>query len=770
MKRLILILLMSILICSANAENYTNPMNLENQYGPIIANVDDYGIGDPFVMRYNGMYYLYPSTCEDWVKVWTSHDLIHWNYEGYCTKGRDVYFAYAPEVCYWRGSFYMITSPRGAGHYILKSDSPLGPFELITENFGHSIDGSFWKLDDGNLMMLFPDNWIIKSAVLDEKTMLPSRTSSTTGATLKHWTEGPGLIRRGDWYYLTFTGNHVCSTGYRVAYASRKDSPRGSFIQREDSTLLINSVYGDEFKGLGHSSDVIGPDLDSLYTAYHSLVSLDGPARMYNLDRLLTNGGLLYTTGPSCSPMPVPSMPDVWGDARGDLNGFTETEEGYDAEIASSGLFTQEWNFVLNGGTAKIRIAGKDDKDVMAEVNSKYVSLYEGDKRVKREKLPEIGPEDSLHTLRVEHAPELMHLYIDGMRVMTKEDAGYTASHICAYKTDGVEYSFMACTAQAFGSSDNSAVKLIPGDFCAIHALNADTLRWEYAGTQEEKAAYLGLADYRVRVAADGMYCFDLTVQKKDAGKHLSILLDGQAVAEETIPEFGGRGNYFTFTTAPAVLTEGDHVLTIRGDDDVLLNRVDTFEYEAVKPLAIDFTDNSLRGSFITLGNCIMKPSEGVLQIPANKMAYALFGNEGNTDYTIDVRFEIPDKGNGSCGILLRATDVSLYDAQVKESYYGYSITVSRLGVSLKRSRYGAVGSSSFEKVADWETAKEGSLRIVMNGTRLEVYLPGEDKPILSAEDDKPFTHGKYGFFSTGKELTVLEMTVSNAEQKVNPE
>ena len=763
MKQLLLLLLLSILICSTSAEDYTNPMNLENQYGPISANADDYGIGDPFVMRYNGMYYLYPSTCEDRVKVWTSRDLIHWNYEGYCTKGRDVYFAYAPEVCYWRGSFYMITSPRGAGHYILKSDSPLGPFELITANFGHSIDGSFWKLDDGKLMILFPDNWVIKSAVLDEKTMLPSRTSSTTGATLKHWTEGPGLIRRGDWYYLTFTGNHVCSTGYKVAFASRKDSPKGNFIQREDSTLLVNSVYGDAFKGLGHSSNVIGPDLDSLYTAYHSLVSLEGPARMYNLDRLLTNGGLLYTTGPSCSPMPVPAMPDVWGDARGELNGFSETHDGYCAETAASDLFTQEWNFVLNGGVAKVCIAEKGGKAVMVLVDSKSIGLYEGDKRVRQEKLPEIGPDGCMHTLRVEHAPELMHLYVDGMRVLTKANPGYTASQICAYKSEGVEYSFMACTAQAMGSSDNSAVKLIPGDFSAIHALNAEDLKWEYAGSQEEKAAILGSADYRVRVAADGTYCFDLTVRKKDAGKQLTILLDGQTVTEAEIPKFGGRGNFFTFTTKPAVLNGGDHVLTIAADD-VLLNRVDAFEYEAVQPLTIDFTDNSLRNRFITLGNCVMKPSEGVLQIPANRMAFALFGNEGNTDYSIDVRFEIPDAGNGSCGILIRATDVSLYDAQVKESYYGYSITVSRLGVSLKRARYGAVGNSSFEKVAQWESAKEGNLHIELKGNRLEVYLPGENKPILSAEDDKPFTHGKYGFFSTGKELTVLDMTVSPVE------
>lgn len=756
----LLVLLLLVLPLTSLAEDYVNPMQVEGQYPPIAAGADDYGIGDPFVMRHNGLYYLYASTCEDRVRVYTSRDLVNWTYEGYCTQGNDVYFAYAPEVIYWRGSFYMITSPNGRGHYILRSESPLGPFNLITENFGHSIDGSFFKLDDGQLMMLFPDNWVIKSAMLDEETLLPGRSASTTGATLKHWTEGPGLFRRGDWYYLTFTGNHVCSTGYQVSFASRKGSPRGSFAQREDATLLINSVFGDDFKGLGHSANVIGPDLDSMYTTYHSLVSLAGPARLYNLDRLLTNGGLLYTTGPSNSPMPVPSMPDVYGDAAADLGAFTDAAEGYFADIAETPLFTQEWNFTLNGGAAKVLIGRKDGEDVTVTTRQERIVLHVGDREVASEQLPEIGPADCLHTLCVENTPHILYLYIDDMRVLTADDLGCTAAHIGAYKADGVTYSFMACTAQALGSSDDAAVKRIPGGFSAIHALNADELTWEHIGLQEEKAPLLGEADYNIRIAAEGTYAFDLNVHKKDAGKAMTILLDGEALWTGNVPEFKGRGDRFTFTTEAVALPAGDHTLTIRAED-VLLNRVETFAYTAVEPLHIDFTDGAQRSSFITLGNFMMKPSEGILRIAANKSGFALFGDEGYTDMALDVRFSIPEKGNGASGILLHATDVSLYDAQVSESWFGYSLTVTRLGVTLKRARYGATGSSSFEKVPAWEAAEEGELHIELKDGKLAVYLPGESEPILTAEDAKPFTHGLWGFFSTGKELTVLECTVT---------
>ncbi len=759
-KRMMALVLAIFLVIPAFSEDYVNPQTIEGQYAPIPGASDDYGIGDPFVMRFNGTYYLYPSSCEDRVKVYTSKDLVHWKYEGYCTQGRDVYFAYAPEVTYWRGSFYMISSPNGGGHYILKSDSPLGPFVPVTKNFGHSIDGSFFKLDDGRIMILYPDNWLIKSKFLDENTMLPENLASSTGATLRHWTEGPGMFRRGEWYYLTFTGNHVCSTGYQVAYASRKNTPRGSFAQREDSTLLINSVFGDEFKGLGHSSNVIGPDLDSMYIAYHSLVTLAGPARLYNLDRLFTNGGLLYTSGPSDTEMPVPKMPDVYGDAREDLGSFAETDEGYFAAIEKTNLFTQEVNFVLNGGNARWLMGEKDGKDVFAEVTQTEIKVFAGEDIISEAMLPEIGPENALHTLRIECTEEITYFYIDEMRVITLENAGIACEKLGACKTEKAEYSFMAATGEALGSSDNTALKRLPGGFSAVHALNADELEWTEVGGQNEKAPVLGKADYAVRVAEDGLYAFDLTVKREDAGKTVSIALDGETLLDCVVPVFEGRGKTFTFTTGEVRLQKGDHTLTLVSDG-ATVNRVSAYVYEPVEKLEIDFTDNALRSSFLTFGPFMMKPSEGVLRMSPNKNGYAVFGTEGMTDYQMDVTFEIPDKGDGGSGILLRATDVSIYDLQVEDSYYGYSILVSKLGVSLRRSRYGLVGSVSFEQIPEWKTAETASLHIEVEGNEVRVYLPGESEPILSLEDAMPFTHGMYGFFSNGTEFTALELSVS---------
>ena len=66
-----------------------------------------YGVGDPFVLRWNGRYYLYCSTknFETGVRAWVSDDLVHYEQitgegleTGYVTNDPCTFGAYAPEV------------------------------------------------------------------------------------------------------------------------------------------------------------------------------------------------------------------------------------------------------------------------------------------------------------------------------------------------------------------------------------------------------------------------------------------------------------------------------------------------------------------------------------------------------------------------------------------------------------------------------------------------------------------------------------------------
>ena len=506
-----------------------------------------------------------------------------------------------------------------------------------------------------------------------------------------------------------------------MAYANRYGSPAGKFDQPNDSTLLIHSVFGDGFTGLGHSSNVIGPDLDSVYTAYHSYVSIGGPARLYNLDRLFTNGGYLYTSGPTDFPMPVPDMPDVYGDAAGELYGFAETEEGYFAEISKTNVFTQECNFILEeGGAAAWQAGEKDGETVLLRTDGDRIRLYIGEKELCDESVPPLGAKGTLHTLRVECSAAWFYAYIDGMRLITLYEPGFTADRIGAVKGKNVSYSFMACTAKALGSGDNAALKVIPGRFSAIHALNREELTWTESGKQAEIVPVLGKADYAAHVAADGAYVFDFTVCALDCGRELEVLLDGESVWRGAVPAFSGRETYFTFSSSPVSLSAGDHVLSVAGKD-VQLSRVAAFSYAGTKETHCDFSEKAMRDGFITLGAFSMHAEDGLLSIKKNRAGFALFGQEGQTDYELRVRFRIPQEGSGTSGVLLRAANVSLYDAQVAESYYGYGVILSKLGFSVQKTAYGPVGSAQFQKVDAWKNAEEGELILRVKGNWLGI-------------------------------------------------
>ena len=67
-------------------------------------------------------------------------------------------------------------------------------------------------------------------------------------------TEGPFMMKHNDTYYLTYAGNHVKSTGYRIGYSYSEISPFDGFVYPANNSLALNTI-GD-FNGLGHSAAI----------------------------------------------------------------------------------------------------------------------------------------------------------------------------------------------------------------------------------------------------------------------------------------------------------------------------------------------------------------------------------------------------------------------------------------------------------------------------------------------------------------------------------
>lgn len=275
-------------------------MNVEYK-NPIARNGD---FADPFVLRYNGSYYLY-ATNED-IRCFRSENLVDWKLEG-AVITPDTFpdlVPFAPEVVSYNGKFYMYTSPSGIGHYVLESAHPTGPFRKITGNVGHDIDGSVFIDDDGRWYFY----WASQEGILGCEMVSPTEFGEAvhTGAYLHGWTEGPFVYKRDDIYYLTYTGNHYLSKGYRIQTAWSRHPLKGYQDDFYNPAIVHTQGIG---VGLGHSSTVLGPDLVSYYLVYHNLN--EDASRDLNIDRILWHKEATQILGPTRTAQSAPKLPDV---------------------------------------------------------------------------------------------------------------------------------------------------------------------------------------------------------------------------------------------------------------------------------------------------------------------------------------------------------------------------------------------------------------------------------------------------------------------------
>lgn len=124
--------------------------------------ISDINIRDPFVLWENGMYYLYGTRAADFGQqvggfdVYSSKDLIEFSSPLECFNSEkysmNTNVNWAPEVHKVDNAFYMFatfTKPNGfRGVYILKADSPEGPFEPYSDG---AVTPDDWECLDGTL-------------------------------------------------------------------------------------------------------------------------------------------------------------------------------------------------------------------------------------------------------------------------------------------------------------------------------------------------------------------------------------------------------------------------------------------------------------------------------------------------------------------------------------------------------------------------------------------------------------------------------------------
>ena len=113
---------------------------------------------DPFILLAGDDYFLYRTARERGVEALVSRDLENWSdpilvYKTAPDHPGTKHCFWAPEVHYYKGKFYLITSVHHGviGRHtvsVYRADSPLGPFEDIA---GYCITPKEWDCIDGTL-------------------------------------------------------------------------------------------------------------------------------------------------------------------------------------------------------------------------------------------------------------------------------------------------------------------------------------------------------------------------------------------------------------------------------------------------------------------------------------------------------------------------------------------------------------------------------------------------------------------------------------------
>ena len=265
----------------------------------------DQDFPDPAVIKVGSTYWAYATQTffgtgqRINIQSASSTDLVHWSYGGDVLPVKPawsttVWNFWAPHVIYApeRNEYLMYfaadADTSGMCIGIARSATPQGSFTDIGAPLVCGND--FWHIDpmafddpvSGKHYLYWGSNFQpIAVQELDADRVhfaagsTPTMVIQPSSAPYEPLVEGPWVIKRGDWYYMFYSGNDCCS-GVNAHYAvlvARSSSPTGPFVKRGDALGTGNSTIltgDDSFRGPGHNAivtDAAGND----WIVYHAI-------------------------------------------------------------------------------------------------------------------------------------------------------------------------------------------------------------------------------------------------------------------------------------------------------------------------------------------------------------------------------------------------------------------------------------------------------------------------------------------------------------------
>ena len=745
---------------------------VEYYRNPLLSSLKEgMGLGDPFVTRFNGRYYLYVTGTG--IRCWSSEDLVHWKDEGITSKDPRTKDAYAPEVYYYNGYFYMYTSPAGNGHYVLRSESPTGPFEMITENIGMSIDGSVFIDNNGKWYFYTAGGNAIESYQMSSPSDF-SHTGALGVTSMNGWTEGPMVVYHDGYYYMTYTGNHFLSRTYRINYVSSSRGPT-AFAEADNNPVLIST--DDSVHNIGHSSTVKGPDLDSYYIVYHSMAD-NGTNRDVNIDRIVFNGERMEIMGPNTSKQQVPDMPDIYAYFRtGDslegwsLNGTMATSGGFGLSAGSTlisdegfkGDYTAEYNVkkIANGGKAGAIFSYTDDKNFgtcIFDPASQQVIVtvtVDGKATTKEMKMVKSFKEDvrfdCLQSLQIEKKDQTYTFYMNDRELGTL-DSSLPSGRI-GYISEGADanFGFIGGTGAVGGRGNANQYKTVSKMNGLIPAESYTTGTFETVVKSKVNAVVAkegNVLNYRVYAAQSGTY--DLAAEyftgEGAPDATVEVYVDGQKVRDVAL---AGCTKYSTAISRNIPMTKGEHTISFK----VISGNANFTKFKLLQSVKVDATTWDYSKSTDNY-----EYTDGAFSVQNEKLTIGgtgytgkrLYGDKNWGDYTVEV--EVTPNIQVGCGLLVRATNPGALnyvnklpsDAEAHlgtDWVQGYYVGLTSGSVILGKQSYSYKALKSAKLAA--KVGSTYTLKVVCEGANLKIYV--DDQLYIDYTDANPYIQGMIG-------------------------
>jgi xylan 1,4-beta-xylosidase len=225
---------------------------------------------DPSVVRVGDDYYCVNSTFEYFPAIIISHsrDLINWKQIGHVfTKSEDVDLTHffdamgmwAPDISYHDGEFYIFyctvqlskdRSTNVRGNYMVKSKNILGPWSKPVQLTDNGNDPSHFVDENGEHYMLYAagipqgnGTKIVKLSKDCTKIVEGPFWLKTEGK--KAAPEGPHLLKKDGYYYLTmaasgglFNGHHMLVARSKTIYGPYENSPNNPYLTQENPNAI----------------------------------------------------------------------------------------------------------------------------------------------------------------------------------------------------------------------------------------------------------------------------------------------------------------------------------------------------------------------------------------------------------------------------------------------------------------------------------------------------------------------------------------------------